>query len=106
MRLTFLERAAQGFGVGLAVLIIPVVIGIQIIPTLWPPNGLSQAQSAFCNRDRVGVFGGPDFVADVAWTYVRQLPDYAAPWGFRDPQWAAACRYSYVLDGVSGEQSV
>ncbi len=37
---------------------------------------------------------------------MRPLPDYIAPWGFRDPQWAAACRLSYVLDGVSGEQSV
>lgn len=93
----------------LAVLMIPLLVAIQIGPSLWPPNGLSQAQYAFCTRDyrraSERVFGGPDFIAAVAGDYVKPLPQYAPLRGFRDPQWAAACRYLFVLDGLSDDQS-
>jgi hypothetical protein len=107
VRPTFFERAAQGFGLALALLIVPVVVAIETVPSIWPPNGLTQAQYAFCARDHGSqVFGGPDFVADAAWDYAGNLPDYRPPWGFRDPQWASACRYAFVVAGLSGDQSV
>ena len=106
MRPRSFERAAQGFGLALAVLIVPVVVAIETVPSIWPPNGLTQAQYEFCARDHGSqVYGGPDFVADALWDYAGNLPDYRPPWGFRDPQWAAACRYAFVVAGLSSDQS-
>jgi hypothetical protein len=98
VRPTFFERAAQGFGLALALLIVPVVVAIETVPSIWPPSGLTRAQYAFCNEEDW------ELVADAAWQQVGVLPDYAPPWGFRDPNWATACRYAYDDRGRHGGQ--
>jgi hypothetical protein len=97
VRPTFFERAAQGFGLALALLIVPVVLAIEAVPSIWPPNGLTQAQYAFCHEE------GWELVADAAWPQIK-TPEYVPPWGFRDPSWAAACRYAYDQLGPKGGQ--
>ena len=101
-----LRAGSPGLRSCAGLLIVPVVVAIETVPSIWPPNGLTQAQYEFCARDHGSqVYGGPDFVADAVWDYAGNLPDYRPPWGFRDPQWAAACRYAFVVAGLSSDQS-
>jgi hypothetical protein len=103
VRIGFFEQAVRGFGLAVAVLTVAIVIAVQVVPDFWPPNGLSRAEYAFCAHD--DAHADPEFVETVVVPNLRRhLPEFTVPWGYANPQWAAACRYVYAIAGVSREQ--
>jgi len=102
-RPTFATRAVQGFAVTIPVLL----VGFVATPAISPPNGLTREQYAFCTQADERVFGGQDLVREIAVSYLGTLPpETSTIEPYRDPDWATACRYSYVLMGLSADQSV
>ncbi len=107
MTSTFVRRAVQGFLITSAILTLLTLFGVPALSTVWPPNRLTREQYAFCTNEDMHVFGGAGFVHEVAHDFLgvklsHQEGDIAP---YQDRRWAAACRYAYVILGVSGPQS-